>query len=151
MKVVLPFVERTYPVIAEPRGRLLLGFSKSGWGAVSLLLRHPDVFGRAAAFDAPLMAQWPGAWGIAEQFGTKEGFEPYYIPGLLEKQPPNFKGSSRLILIGYGNFRDHMERADALMKKLDITHEYHDGPKRRHHWYSGWVPEAVESLMKNGQ
>jgi hypothetical protein len=148
MKVVLPFIERTYPAIAEPRGRLLLGFSKSGWGAVSLLLRHPDVFGRAAAFDAPLMAQWPGAWGIAEHFGTKESFDPGYIPRLLETQAPNLKGSSRIVLIGYDNFRDHMERADALMTKLEIPHEYHDGPKRRHHWNSGWVPGAVEFLVK---
>jgi hypothetical protein len=32
LKVVLPFVEKTYPVLAKPEGRLLLGFSKSGWG-----------------------------------------------------------------------------------------------------------------------
>jgi hypothetical protein len=149
MKVVLPLIERTYPVIAEPRGRLLLGFSKSGWGAVSLLLRHPDVFGRAAAFDAPLMAQWPGSWGIAEQFGTKESFAPCYIPRQLETQAPNLKGSTRLILIGYDNFRDHMERADLLLKQLAIPHEYDDGPKRRHHWYSGWVPQAVEALIRD--
>ena len=34
--------------------RALLGFSKSGWGAWTLLLRHPDMFGRAAAWDAPM-------------------------------------------------------------------------------------------------
>ena len=32
-----------------PAQRLLLGYSKSGWGAVTLLLRHPHIFGRAAA------------------------------------------------------------------------------------------------------
>ncbi len=56
LRVVLPLVERNYPVLAERDGRLLVGFSKSGWGAWSLLLRHPDVFGKAAAWDAPLCA-----------------------------------------------------------------------------------------------
>ena len=42
---IVPAVERRYGVVAGPRGRLLLGFSKSGWGAYSLLLRHPNVFG----------------------------------------------------------------------------------------------------------
>ncbi len=41
LRVVLPVVEARYPVRAEREGRLLLGFSKSGWGAFSLLLRHP--------------------------------------------------------------------------------------------------------------
>src|SRR5581483_7601408 len=50
LRAVLPFVERTYPVRPGAAGRLLLGFSKSGWGAWSLLLRHPDLFGRAAAW-----------------------------------------------------------------------------------------------------
>lgn len=53
LNVVLPFVDRTYPVNPDPASRLLLGFSKSGWGAFSLLLRHPQSFGKAAAWDAP--------------------------------------------------------------------------------------------------
>ncbi len=35
--------------------RTLIGFSKSGYGAWSLLLRHSQLFGKAVAWDAPLM------------------------------------------------------------------------------------------------
>ncbi|HVV99256.1 MAG TPA: alpha/beta hydrolase-fold protein, partial [Planctomycetaceae bacterium] len=49
LQVVVPFVHKTYPVEDKPH---LLGFSKSGWGAWSLLLRNPKTFGRAAAWDA---------------------------------------------------------------------------------------------------
>src|SRR5262245_2541048 len=62
LKVVVPFIDKTYPVRAEAEGRLLLGFSKSGWGAWSLLLRRPDLFSRAAAWDAPLMLDKPGKY-----------------------------------------------------------------------------------------
>ena len=48
LKVVVPFVESAYPARADVTGRLLIGFSKSGWGAYSLLLRHPDMFWKAA-------------------------------------------------------------------------------------------------------
>jgi hypothetical protein len=59
-------------------GLLLLGFSKSGWGALfSLLLRHPDVFGKAAAWDAPLVMDSPGRHGNGDIFGTPENFEKY--------------------------------------------------------------------------
>ena len=67
------------PVQTVPAGRLLLGFSKSGWGAFSLLLRHPDVFGRAAAWDAPLMMNKPGPYGSGDIFGTPENFARYQI------------------------------------------------------------------------
>src|SRR5262249_48216670 len=59
LKVVVPFVEKLYPARPEAKGRLLLGFSKSGWGAFTLLLRNPDTFGRAAAWDAPLTMATP--------------------------------------------------------------------------------------------
>jgi S-formylglutathione hydrolase FrmB len=75
--VVVPFIEKTYPVRAEASGRLLLGFSKSGWGAFSLLLRHPDLFGKAAAWGAPLMMEQPNRFGMGDVFGTQENFENY--------------------------------------------------------------------------
>ncbi len=70
VKVVVPFIDKTYPVKAEAAGRLLLGFSKSGWGAWSLLLRHPDLFSKAAAWDAPLMMDKPGKYGSGDIFGA---------------------------------------------------------------------------------
>ena len=78
LKIVVPFVESTYPAFGRPQGRLLVGFSKSGWGAFSLLLRHPDLFGRAAAWDAPLMKAKPNEFGmgpILEPRRTSSGIE----------------------------------------------------------------------------
>ena len=75
IKVVVPFVEKTYPLLANADGRLLLGFSKSGWGAWSLLLRHPDLFGRAAAWDAPMMMDRIGKYGNAPIFGDQSNFK----------------------------------------------------------------------------
>lgn len=148
LKVVLPFVERTYPALAEPRGRLLVGFSKSGWGAWSLLLRHPDVFGRAASWDAPLTMGWPSKYGSQPIFGTEENFEKYRITRLLEEhakllasEPP------RLILLGKGNFSDH-EPIHAQLEKLGIPHVYRDDPKTPHVWDPAWLEPAWEALLK---
>ena len=54
-RVVVPFIESKYKTPGDASGRLLLGFSKSGWGAFSLILRNPQTFGKAASWDAPLM------------------------------------------------------------------------------------------------
>jgi S-formylglutathione hydrolase FrmB len=147
LKVVVPFVEKTYPVRAEASGRLLLGFSKSGWGAWALLLRHPDTFGKAAAWDAPLTMDKPGAYGSGDIFGTVDNFAGYHISKLLENNAAQLRKQKRFILLGYGNFRDHHKKTHELLDKLNIAHEYRDGPARKHDWHSGWVKEAAELLL----
>jgi kynurenine formamidase len=147
LKVVVPFIDRTYPTMAGKEGRLLLGFSKSGCGAFSLLLRHPEVFDKAVAWDAPLMMERPDKYKMADIFGSKENFEKYRIAALLEKQAVNLSGPVRLLHFGYGNFREHHQSAHKLMEELKIAHQYRDGPKRKHSWHSGWLPEAVQMLV----
>jgi len=148
LNVVVRFIETAYPARTEPEGRLLLGFSKSGWGAWSLLLRHPDIFGRAAAWDAPLMMERLGQYDTTPIFGTQENFERYRISDLLRMRAEDLRQDARLILTGYTNFRQHHDRIHALMLSLNIPHEYRDGPRRNHDWHSGWLPEAVELLLK---
>ena len=148
LKEVVPFVEQTYPVSKYAKHRLLLGFSKSGWGAWSLLLRHPDTFGRAAAWDAPLMMTRVGQYGNRPIFGSQENFEQYRIDQLLRKNAKKLDDEPRLILTGYGNFRPHHQQMHKLLEELKIPHVYRDGPFRKHDWHSGWVTEAVELLLE---
>jgi hypothetical protein len=145
LKVVVPFVEKTYPAKATADGRLLLGFSKSGWGAWSLLLRHPELFGRAAAWDAPLMLDAAGKYGSGPIFGTQENFAKYRIVDLL--QASKLADAKRLILLGRGNFQPEHEQIHARMEAWKVPHTYRDGPLRKHEWHSGWVREAVELLL----
>jgi len=147
MKVVVPFVEQTYPVSKQPKDRWLLGFSKSGWGAWSLLLRHPQTFGRAAAWDAPLNMDRLGKYGTTDIFGTQENFESYRPADLLRQNAKKLRVERRLILTGYGNFREHHLQMHSLLDELKISHEYRDGPARKHDWHSGWMAEAVELLI----
>ncbi len=147
LKVVVPAVEKDYPARAERAGRWLLGFSKSGWGAWSLLLRHPDVFGRAAAWDAPLAEAAPRNFGMGPIFGTPENFEQYRIESLLRREGPRLGQKPRLVLVGYGNFRQQHVRVHEEMLRWGAPHIYRDGPPRKHHWEGGWLPEAMELLV----
>lgn len=148
LKVIIPFVEEKYPAIARSEGRLLLGFSKSGWGAFTLLLRHPDTFGKAAAWDAPLDMDAPGKYGSGDIFATRENFEKYRVFRLFEDRVGKLGDGTRLAFFGYGSFRPAHETAHARLDRLKVAHEYRDGPPRKHDWHSGWVPEAVAFLVK---
>jgi hypothetical protein len=149
LRVVIPLVERFYPAQTDLQGRLLLGFSKSGWGAWSLLLRHPKTFERAAAWDAPLMMDAPGKYGSGPIFGTPENFEQYQISRLLPKADRQryFADARRLVVLGQGNFQPEHEQVHKLMTDLKLPHTYRVGTIRKHDWHSGWVAEGVELLL----
>lgn len=147
LKVVIPLIESRYPARKKPADRLLVGFSKSGWGAWSLLLRNPDVFGKAAAWDAPLMQSLPNRFGMGPIFGTRENFRDYEITALLRRRAKLLRKSNRLVLTGYGNFRKHHVQVREILNELGAQCVYLDGPHRKHVWGSGWLPEIVERLV----
>ncbi|HWA96857.1 MAG TPA: alpha/beta hydrolase-fold protein [Pirellulales bacterium] len=147
VNAVVPLVDRTYPTSSAADDRLLLGFSKSGCGAWSLMLRHPELFGRASAWDSPLMMQESGKYGSGPIFGTQANFERYRLADLLRGRALEWGESNRLVLTGYGNFHDQHQQMHALLDELKIAHDYRDGPRREHTWHSGWVREAFELLI----
>jgi hypothetical protein len=151
LKVVLPLINETYFPELEPPRPLLAGFSKSGWGAFSLLLRSPDLFLRAAAFDAPLAWETPNRYGMGEVFETEANMDRYCVHGLLQKTAATWAGAgaSRFGLFGFSEFRGHHQFLHYRMLSLGIPHEYADGPRRDHRWDSGWLPEAVAFLTRD--
>jgi S-formylglutathione hydrolase FrmB len=147
LNVVVPFIERTYPARWERDGRLLLGFSKSGWGAWSLLLRHPGTFGKAAAWDAPMTMETP-RYGMAPIVGTQANFERYRITSLLRAHGKELGTEPRLMLAGWDFYRAQTQGARRLLQELTIPHVYRDGPQRPHHWNSGWMAELVRWIAQ---
>lgn len=146
-RVVLPLVEKNYPAIPGRAGRLLVGFSKSGWGAFTLLLRNQEVFAAAAAFDAPLALDRPGPYGSGPIFGSRENFEKYRVESLLKKNAGRLGSSKRLALLGhFVNFRKQHEKARSWMNSLKIQHHWHKGQRWKHSWESGWLPRAIELI-----
>ena len=150
---VLPWADETFPTKATREGRLLVGFSKSGWGAFSLLLRHPGLFDRAVAWDAPLMMDAPGKYGSGPIFGTPDNFAKYQLSRLIVDRAELLRreSSPRLIHLGFDNFRNEHAAFETLLNEHRIPHIYHDGPQRKHHWNTGWLPEAIELLAAKGR
>ena len=147
LKVVVPLIEARYPTSGKAQDRLLLGFSKSGWGAFSLLLRHPKALGKAVAWDAPLMMNAPGNYGSGPIFGGNENYQLYQLSKLVPQQAAHFKDSPRLIHLGYGNFQSQHVEFEALLNAHNISHVYQNGPSRKHDWNSGWVDDAARLLF----
>lgn len=151
LKVVVPAIEARYPTSGKADDRLLLGFSKSGWGAFSLLLRHPKQFGKAVAWDAPLMMKAPGNYGSGPIFGSDENFKRYQLSELAQQHAASFGAAPRLIHIGHGNFRAEHIEFESLLNRLKVSHLHQDGPNRKHVWESGWVEDAALLVLGAGR
>ena len=159
-RAVVPLIESRYPTPGTREGRLLLGFSKSGWGAFSLILRDPDFWGYAASWDAPLMLDGAdlGVFGTGPAFGTRENFERYLPTRLAERQAGAFRDRPRLVLAGTANFgpepagrfKDHPHTAafHDKLARLGVRHVYRNDLAVRHHWESGWVKPVVDALAE---
>ena len=125
--IVIPFIDGVYPTRAEADGRLLVGFSKSGWGAFTLLLRHPDVFGRAAAFDAPLAMDWrsTGMGPRKDQLWPtrEEEFTRYRMTDLVAANTPQFRSQPpRLVVLGHDLFLEDDIKFHEFLKALEMPH-----------------------------
>jgi len=158
IKTVIPFVENHYPAGASADSRLLLGFSKSGWGAMSLLLRHPNIFGRAAGWDVGIRVDMGPIEGsdrakrIAREWGTVENFDKYRISSLIRSRGRELGGEARLF---YYNVEGTRGPGGALIHQLlvesGVPHRYLYEPKREHRWDSGWLPEAIRFLVGSSE
>lgn len=154
LKVVLPLIEDRYSVRTDAKGRLLVGFSKSGWGAFTLLLRNPDTFYRAAGWDSGIRVDTGPIEEADRQerirlyFGTTTNFERYRLSALIRGEGTALGGKARLF---YYNTEGRRAVGGALIHQLlvdeGIPHRYLFEPKRTHRWDSGWLPQAVEFLV----
>jgi len=154
LKTVIPYIDARYPTLKHAEGRLLMGFSKSGWGSFTLLLRNPDIFYRAAGWDSGVrvdtgpISEEERKERITTLFGSTSNFEKYRITTLLKDIGASLGDQARLFYYntegrrGLGGAEIHK-----LMVQLEIPHQYLYEPHRKHRWDSGWIHEAVRFLV----
>ena len=153
---VVPLIEKTYSTVSGAEGRLLLGFSKSGWGAFSLILANPDDFGYAAAWDAPMMLD-SFHYGMAAVFGTQAQLNRFRPDLLAVKQAGAFRDRTRLVLAGENKWgrlippptgASHTAELHALFDRLGIRHVYRNDLPAPHRWDAAWLAPVLEELMQ---
>ncbi len=150
VKDLVPFGD-SFAAPGEVVRRWALGFSKSGSGALSLILRNPNVFNAAVAWDAPTQFTNMSAFaGMSENFGTEENFDLYEIPALVSSSAEAFRTRNRLWISGDTSmWTSHMAALHTQMGQAAVLHTWVAGGTRNHSWSSGWLNGAVGSLDAN--
>ena len=130
---------------------LIIGFSKSGYGALDLLFKHPTVFDAAAAFDFPADMKSYTSLGssTANNYGTQANFQDNYEldQSFINAYKAPFTTQDRLWISegplfkqDVGDF-DHLLTSQGVMHTLSTT-ETNDP----HSWTGGWLSNAVAGL-----
>lgn len=130
---------------------LLIGFSKSGYGAIDLLLKHPDTFDAAAAFDFPARMRSYDAYGASSSaaYGTQANFQEKYelTDSFINKLKAPFTLRDRILISEGPVFTSQMVDFDALLTSQGVTHTFLTQTKNAHTWFGGWLPGAVAGLF----
>jgi hypothetical protein len=131
----------------------LLGFSKSGFGAQDLILKHPDVFTAAASWDFPADMTTSTADGTLPvgdglNYATDANFQSNYrlTPSFVQAHSGPFQTKQRIWIGSYAVFRTDVANYNTLLTSTGIKHLTEKPHQTVHNWGSGWVPVALSAL-----
>jgi S-formylglutathione hydrolase FrmB len=136
---LVPAIDRKYRTTSNRGSRGISGSSMGGYGALHLSMRHPDVFGSAAAQSAALVPKFPnplpadGRWGfyarvLAGPFGSplNETYWEANSPINLAEHPEHFAGLRLYFDCGDHDRYGFEEGAGLLHKILSEKHFEHE-------------------------
>ena len=150
MSTILPaWVDSTFATTGTEKN-LLVGFSKSGYGALDLLLKHPGVFNAAAAWDFPADMAAYNSFGTSSSndYGTQANFQSnYQLTGsFLDALKAPFTSADRIWISGYDVFQQDITDFNALLTAHGVSHTLAPQTLDAHTWSGGWLSGAVTGL-----
>lgn len=80
IKEIIPYIDRRYRTIREPRGRAVMGKSSGGYGALTLSMKHPDIFSVCYCSAGDMYFEYcykpdiPKCYNAVQRAGGLEGF-----------------------------------------------------------------------------
>jgi S-formylglutathione hydrolase FrmB len=152
MATVLPqWVESNFSISGSEKN-LLIGFSKSGYGGLDLLLKHPDVFSAVSAWDFPADMTSYNQFTASMNYGTEANFQQNYrlTGNFIDTYKAPFTTQDRIFISGYSMFKTDVKDFDALLTAHGVQHDLLLKPTAVHSWSSGWLSDAVTGLYGLG-
>jgi hypothetical protein len=152
---LVPWVKANLAVTGQEE-HWLVGFSKSGFGAVTLLFRNPAVFAAAAAWDFPADQPDTSIWDMLDNYGSDANFQGGYrlTDGWVAARKGPFQEAPRLWLsydpatyLGHPTFLDEVDAFAGRLQDNQVQFLRTGGTTRAHAWNTGWLPEAAAGLQ----
>lgn len=136
-KELVSFIDNHYRTIADPKFRAITGLSMGGHGAMSLALKHPDIYWQCGSMSGGLdICPFPLKWKIKERLGVYENNKDLWkelsVQGIVEK----LESTDQRIIFDCG-VSDFMYQVNETLHKTmvekKIAHDYISRPGN-HSW-----------------
>ena len=148
---LVPWIRRNFS-LSHSEQNWLIGFSKSGLGAQTLILKYPETFHYAASWDFPANMSCYDQYGRSSKrcYGSDLNFQNHYrlTRHFVEMHRAPFLDSNRIWIGGYQTFEKDVLDYAALLTSAGIVHTSDLRSFETHRWDSGWMSSALEALPR---
>jgi S-formylglutathione hydrolase FrmB len=131
------FIDQRYKTIGDRKGRAIMGLSMGGHGALSLAIKHQDVFGAAGSMSGGLdLRPFPANWEISRRLGSYATNQASWKENSVMEMVPLLSTNQLALLIDCGeddffypvNLKFHEQ-----LKYNNIDHDFISRPGN-HDW-----------------
>jgi hypothetical protein len=155
---LVPWLHANFPI--QPGERtMLIGFSRSGFAAMTLMIRHPTLFDVVCMWDFPMESVTFDYLNTNydDVCGSEANFDTYVIDqAVLDAQAQTFRAHYRMVIgendISNPTFNGAWSTDLAAFKpQLDsagIKYQFVTTTATAHRYDSGWIPEMIPVLAQ---
>lgn len=134
---------------------LLIGFSKSGNGALALEFKHPSVFSAVAAWDfvADMSSYDQYGSSSSNNYGTDTNFQDNYrlTGAFVDARKAPFTTENRIWISEGPAYKIQVADFDALLTSHAVLHSNSVQMVDSHTWFGGWLSDTVAGLYGLGK
>lgn len=128
------------------RDLIVVGFSKSGCGAINFALDYPNTFKAVVVFDAPLVNEDIHRFHNLDKFYPSTQALQEDVPLRRIRNGQTF-GKTSIVLIHGEEYSDEMNSFFAELKDKGGHARVLSDIAYPHSWNSGWVVPALENVL----
>jgi S-formylglutathione hydrolase FrmB len=127
-KELVDFIDKHYKTLADKKNRAITGLSMGGHGALSIAIKHQDVFGAAGSMSGGLdLRPFPANWEIAKRLGSYAKFPDRWKENSVTEMLPLLSTHQLALIIDCGKDDFFYEVNKAFHEKLlyfNIPHDF---------------------------
>ncbi len=126
-KELIEWTDKNYRTLADKKHRAITGLSMGGHGALSIAIKHQDVFGAAGSMSGGLdLRPFPDKWDIAKRLGTYQEFPQRWDSNSVMELTPLLSTHQLALIIDCGKDDFFYMVNQAFHEKLMYNNIPHD-------------------------
>lgn len=146
--IITQWAEENLAVSTSRDDKWIIGYSKSAWAGMSMMLRRPDKIGGAVLWDGNYNQVW-NAGLLAGSIDTSAQFDAFNPLTIMAANAPDSIGDTRRVVVTYGNaWTADYTAMLASLNTNDVNYYTANSVTPQHAWLTSWTTAGVAALVR---